>query len=130
MVILKKEKYYIVDFTHKSGTYTPSQIYSTLKKHVRDLNIPCIPVKSETLDGNSFFAVSTAASRLREKKNTGVKFAFPQTVDNMLIYKMVTRVNHELEVTLLGEQDKTQIHFAADPQKHGLTHFILGEYEG
>lgn len=119
MIFLKDEKYFVLNIAHKETGADESKIYEDLST-VKHLNIPFIPLKSKTTSISSLF------TPIKDSK-TAIQIALPPTIDHMSIFDMVRTVNDKLDVTLVGEQNKTSLNFSAYPESYGLSYFTLGE---
>ncbi len=119
MIILKDERYFVLNIAHKEAGADESKIYEDLSS-VKHLNIPFIPLKSKTTTLSSLFITA-------RNTKTAIQIALPPTIDHMAIFDMVRTVNDKLDVTLVGEQSKTTLNFSATPESYGLKHFTLGE---
>lgn len=119
MILLKEQKYFVLNIAHKESTANQNKIYEDLST-VRHLNIPFIPLKSKV---SSFAPVFSSV----RNNNTAIQIALPPTIDHMKIFDMVKTVNDKLDVTLVGEQTSVNLSFAAEPESYGLSHFTLGE---
>lgn len=122
MVFLSTEKYFIVNISSKNVANTKTDTYKTLRESgVQRLGLPFIPVDSPTLSSTTSF------SRMLNNSPSSIQVALPHGVDHVKIYELVKIVNDKLNVTLLGEQAKSQLRLKVDPERYGLRHFTLGE---
>lgn len=112
---MNNETYFVLNIKAiNAENSNTGRIYNTLSKlNVNQLNIPFIPLKS------------------RSTENKEMQVALPHDVDPGQVFKLVSSVRDELDVTLVGAQSKEHLITDAEPSKYGLNHFILGEtYEG
>lgn len=122
---MKDERYFIVNITARKKDSTKKHIYDTLT-NVGHYKIPYIPLKTNTLTNTSENNLIKFDSN---NDTAAIQIALPQNVDHMAVFNMVKEVNNELDVTLVGQQEKNKLSFEANPEQYGLTHFILGEHK-
>ena len=119
---MSTEKYFIVDISSKKATSSTSETYKTLRESgVERLGLPFIPIHTPALSSTTTFG------KFINNSPSSIQVALPHGIDHMKIFDLVKMVNDKLNVTLLGEQSKSQLAFRVDPERYGLMHFTLGE---